>query len=71
MPLLVVAIKLKWKYLNKTVAGVGTLMGTLKESLRMTLFPALFGGGGWVDAEFKKIIDHSVKCGGLGIPDRR
>ena len=43
-------------------------MGPIKEALRDTYFPALFRGEE-VDANFKKILGHSVKRGGLGIPD--
>ena len=35
----------EWQYLQRTVPGVGTLMGPIEEALREKLFPALFGGG--------------------------
>ena len=65
-----VSLQLKWQYLQSTVPGDGTLMGPIKESLRETFFPALFGGED-IDAKFWKILGHSVKHGGLGIPDPR
>ena len=41
-------------------------MGLIEEALREKLFPALFGGEE-INANFRKILDHSVKHGGLGI----
>ena len=34
------------QYLQRTVPGVGTLMGPIEESIRDKFFPSLFGGGG-------------------------
>ena len=45
-------------------------MGIIEEALRETFFPALLGGGG-VNADFCKILGHSVKRGRLGISDPR
>ena len=61
-------LQLKWQYLQKNVPGVGILMGPIKEALREKLFPALFEGEE-INANFRKIIDRSVKHVGLGIPD--
>ena len=63
-------MQLKWQYLQRTVPGVGTLMGTIEEALREKLFPALFGGEE-INADFRQILVHSVKHGGLCIPDPR
>ena len=62
-----ILLQLEWQYLQRTVPGVGTLMGPIEESLREKLFPALFGGEE-INANFRKILGHSVKHGGLGIP---
>ena len=43
-------------------------MGPIEEALREKLFPSLFGGEE-IKADFRKILGHSVKHGGLGIPD--
>ena len=43
-------------------------MVPIEEALRETLFPKLFRGEE-IDADFKTILGHSVKCGLLGIPD--
>ena len=51
-----------------TAPGVGTLMGPIEEDLREKFFPAIFGGEE-INANFRKILGHSVKHGGLGIPD--
>ena len=61
---------LEWKYLQRTVYGVGTLMSPIEEALRETFFPARFG---WEDinADFQKILGHSIKHGSLGIPELR
>ena len=53
-----------------TVPGVGTLMGPIEKALREKIFPALFGGEE-INADFRKILGHSVKHSGLGIPDLR
>ena len=45
-------------------------MGPIKEALREKLFLSLFGGEE-ITADFWKILGHSVKHGGLGIPDPR
>ena len=37
-------LQIKWKYLQSTVPGVGSLMGTIKDALREDFFPALFLG---------------------------
>ena len=63
-------MQLKWQYLQRTFPGVGTLMGTIEEAIREKFFPSLFGGGE-INADFRKILGHSVKHGNLGIPDPR
>ena len=45
-------------------------MDTIEEALRETFFSALFRGEE-VDADFGKILGHTVKCGILGIHDPR
>ena len=37
-------LQLKWKYLQRIVPVVGTLMGPIEVALREKIFPALFGG---------------------------
>ena len=49
---------------------MGTLIGPIEEALREKFFPSLFGGED-ITADFRKILVHSVKHGGLGIPDPR
>ena len=41
-------------------------MKHIEEALRENLFPTLFGEEE-IDADFRKILGHSVKQGGLGI----
>ena len=45
-------------------------MGSVEEALREKFFPSLFGGEE-IDADVRKILGHSVKHGGLGIPGQR
>ena len=45
-------------------------MGPIEEALREKSPPSLFGGEK-IDADFRKILGHGVKHGGLGIPDPR
>ena len=53
-----------------TVPRVGTLVGPIEEALREKFFPSLFGGED-ITSDFRKIVGHIVKHGGLGIPDPR
>ena len=64
------SLQSEWYYLQRTVPGVGTIMGPIEESLRDKLFPSLFGGED-ITANFRKILGHSVNHGGLGIPEPR
>ena len=45
-------------------------MVPIEEALRERFFPALFGGED-INSDFRKILGHSVKHGGIGIPDPR
>ena len=62
------SLQIECQYLQRTVPGVGTLMDTIEETIREKFSPALFGGEE-INADFRKILGHSVKHGGLGIPD--
>ena len=63
-------IQLECQYLQSTAPKVGTMMGHIEEALREKFFPALFGGEE-INADFRQILGHSVKYGGIGIPDHR
>ena len=54
------SLQLEWQYLQRTVPGVGTLMGPIEEALREKFFPTLFRGEE-IDADFRKILGHGVK----------
>ena len=41
-------------------------MGPIEEALREKCFPSLFGGEE-ITADFRKILGHRVKHGGLGV----
>ena len=56
-------LQLEWHYLQRTVPGVGTLMGPIEEAIREKLFPTLFRGEE-INTNFQKILGHSVKYGG-------
>ena len=45
-------------------------MGPIEEALREKFFPLLFGGEE-IRSDFREILGHSVKHGGLGILDLR
>ena len=60
-------MQLEWQYLQRTVPGVGTLVGPIDKALREKFPPALFGGEE-INTNFRKILGHSVKHDGLGIP---
>ena len=65
-----ILLQFEWNYLQRTVPGIGTLMGPIKEALRDKFFPTLFGGKE-INAIFRKILGQSVNHGGLVIPDTR
>ena len=46
------------------------MMGPIEEALREKFFRSLFRGEE-INTNIQKIIGHSVKHGGLGIPDPR
>ena len=62
-----ISLQSEWQYLQRTVPGVGTLMGPIEEALREKCSPSLFGGEE-ITADFRKILGHRVKHGGIGIP---
>ena len=64
------SLQLEWQYLQRTVPGVGTLTGPIEKFLGEIFFPALFRGEE-INADVRKILGHSVKHIGLGIPDPR
>ena len=39
-------LKLEWKYLKRSIPGVGTLMGPIEDDLREAFFPELLEGRG-------------------------
>ena len=45
-------------------------MDPIKDAIREAFLPALFGGEE-VSADIREILGHSMKRGGLGIPDPR
>ena len=61
-------LQLKCQYLQRTVPGVGSLMGPIEDSLIEAFLPALFGGEE-VSANLREILGHSVKHRGRSIPD--
>ena len=60
--------QIEWQYLQRTVPGVGSLIGVIEDSIREAFFPALFRGEE-VSVDLREILVHSVKHGGLGVPD--
>ena len=63
-------LKSEWKYLQRTVPGVGTLIDPIEEAPREKFFPTLFGGEE-INADFRKILGHGVNHGRLGITNPR
>ena len=45
-------------------------MGPIEDALREKFFPTLFGGKD-INSDFRKILGHSAKHGGLGKQDPR
>ena len=57
------SINIEWQYLQRTVPGVGFLMGPIEDALRKAFLLELFRGEE-VSADLREIL-------GLGIPDPR
>ena len=62
------SLQIEWQYLQRTVPGAGTMIGPIEDALREDFFHALFGVEE-VNADLREILVHSMKRGGLGIPD--
>ena len=60
------SLQIECLYPQRTIHGVGTLMGPIKDALREAFFPVLFGGEE-VSPNLREILGHSVKLSGLGI----
>ena len=56
------SLQLEWKYLKRTVPGVGTIMVPIEDVLIEAFFPALFR---WaevsVSTDHRGILGHSMK----------
>ena len=65
-----VLFHIDWQFLQSTVPRLGSLMGHIEDALREAFLPALFRGEE-VNADLREILGHSVKRGGLCIPDHR
>ena len=63
-------LQLEWEYLQRKVQGVGSLTEFLEAALVEAFFCALFEGEE-VNDGLREILGHSVKHGGLGIPEPR
>eukprot|EP00957_Ditylum_brightwellii_P181003 13789522-Ditylum_brightwellii.AAC.1 len=64
------SLQSEWQYLQRTVPGVGQLMGPIEAALRDKFFPALFGELDLEEVEaLQAVWGHSVKRASLGIPD--
>ena len=63
-------LQLEWEYLQRKVHGIGSLMEILEAALREAFFHSLFGGEE-VNDDLREFLGHSVKHGGLGIPEPR
>ena len=61
-------LHIKCQYLQRTVPGVDTLVGPIEDALILAFFPEMFLGEE-VSANLKEILGHSMKRGGLVIPD--
>ena len=62
------SLQLEWKYLQRTVPGVGSLIDPIEYALIVAFLPELFGGEE-VISDLIEILGHSVIHRGLGIPD--
>ena len=58
------SLYMECQYLKMTVPGVGSLMGSIDDDIRVDLLPELYEGEE-VRSDPREILGHSVKCGGL------
>ena len=63
------SLQLEWKYLQRTIPGVGTLMGLIAEYLRNNPPIPRTIRGDEITANCRKILGHRVKHSGLGITE--
>ena len=61
------SLHIEWKYLHRTVPGVGNMLGPIEDALREAFLPAILGRGE-VNDDLREILGHCVKRVGLGIP---
>ena len=65
-----ISLQIECQYLKSTIPGVGSLMGPIDDALREAFFYATFGGEE-VSDNIREILGHSMKHGGLGIPEHQ
>ena len=63
-----ILLQIEWKYPQRTVPGIVSMMGTIEDARREVFFPALFRGEE-VSANLRAILGNILKRGGLGIPE--
>ena len=58
----------KWQYVQHVVAGVGVHFEPLEKMIRTKFLPSLLGiPTTEIDGEYRNLLTHSVKTGGLAI----
>ena len=62
-----ISLQIEWQDMQRTVPGVGSLMGPIEDTLREEFFHALFLGEE-ISNDLREIVGHRMKHNGLGIP---
>ena len=58
----------KWQYIQQVVANTAPFFAPLKEAIRIHLLPSFLGiPSTKIDGEYRQLLTHSVKMGGLAI----
>ncbi len=58
----------EWQYVQRVVANTAPFFSPLEEAIRMHFLPALLGVPSVeIDGDYRQLLTHSVKLGGLTI----
>ncbi|KAL7461468.1 hypothetical protein ACHAXS_001898, partial [Conticribra weissflogii] len=65
------SLQAEWQYVCRVVPGIAQALAPVEAAIRSDFLPALFGGTTpmSIDDDFRRLLGHSVKMGGIGIRD--
>ena len=65
------SLQAEWQYVCRVVPGIAAELAPVETAIRSNFLPSLFGGSTpmAIDDDFRRLLGHSVKMGGIGIRD--